>query len=105
IERRRSRARYFSRPVRDRSYAAGVWVRHLDLVNGLLAEIGTPASAVTAFGHERMTEMLMAVPELDVKIALVAERNEHWDRAVDTNDDRDIDAVAMAVPNCDIVVT
>lgn len=104
IERWRNAAKQVSRPVRNRSYAAEVWVDNLDLVNEL-AKIGTPSSVMTALGRERLTKIVQSVPEIDVKMALVAERNEHWDRAVDVNDDRDIDAVALAVPNCDIVVT
>ena len=68
-------------------------------------EVGLPVDALDGLGRQKLTEMLRAVPELDVSITLSAERNEHWDRPITANDERDIDALAVAIPHCAIVVT
>jgi len=52
-----------------------------------------------------LTEIILAVPELRVRVELGELRDRQFQRSVKSNDFRDIDALAAAIPNCDVVVT
>lgn len=52
-----------------------------------------------------LTEVIMGVPELSVRVTLGELRDRQHQRTVQGNDFRDIDALSVAIPHCQIVVT
>ena len=58
-----------------------------------------------AAAQETLTAIIRGVPELSVRVALSVARDLQRDRRIVGNDLRDIDALSVAIPNCDFIVT
>lgn len=69
-----------------------------------LQENGVPA-VLDETALAWMTEVILGVPELAVRIEFSVQRDQQQQRAIRSNDRRDIDALCVAIPHCDVVVT
>lgn len=71
----------------------------------LLALSGVRKESFDALGKEWYCEFLEDVPFIAVQIALIIQINKNDNRDWNRNDVNDMDALGLAVPSCDIVVT
>ena len=76
-----------------------------DALNTALAECGIFDRAWDETQRSWLTEVVLGVPEIGVRVSLGVARDRQMQRRVTGNDCRDIDALSMALPHCDIVVT
>ena len=67
--------------------------------NAVTLDLSSPTAETT------LTAIILGVPELAVSVRLNVARDLQHDRRVAGNDFRDIDALCLAIPCCDLVVT
>lgn len=67
--------------------------------NAVTLDLSSPTA------EQSLTEIILGVPELAVSVRLNVARDLQHDRHIAGNDFRDIDALCLAIPCCDLVVT
>lgn len=70
-----------------------------------LQKTGMTMQDFVSLGHDKVTQFVHDIPIADVSIALHKANLKNLNRAWKKNDVHDMDALAIAVPYCDIVVT
>ena len=93
------------RQIADIVHARILYSDLRDSLPALLDRAGLTAHSFLAKGKEWLTEFMESVPAVAIQTALTAQMVKNASREWSDNDIYDIDALAAAVPYCDVVLT
>lgn len=91
--------------LEDAAYARMLWDYVIPRLPLLLDQAGVAKESFDALGKQWYKELLDDVPLISVQLALIIQANKNGSRTWTRNDINDMDALGLAVPTCDIVVT
>ncbi len=91
--------------LEDAAYARMFWDYVIQRLPVLLDQAGVSKGSFDVLGKLWHKEFLDDVPLISVQLALIIQANKNGSRAWTRNDNNYMDALGIAVPSCDILVT